>query len=67
MADLRGLLINKVEVGGPGAFSDCESPRDLVREMLKDQTPADALAALDALRKAIEQHAGDRAILLPAI
>jgi hypothetical protein len=63
-AKLKGLMIDRSEIGAPGAFSNCESPSDLVREMLRDQTPAEALAALDALRDAIEQHAGDRAILL---
>jgi hypothetical protein len=63
---LLGFMRERVEIGAPGAFSACESPRDLVREMLKDQTPAEALAALDALREAIEQHAGERAIMLPA-
>lgn len=65
MADLRGLLINKVEVGAPGAFDACNSIEDLVRVFLADQTPSEALAALDEMRGAIEQYAGDRAIMLP--
>jgi hypothetical protein len=63
---LLGFMRERVEIGAPGAFSTCESPRDLVRELLRDQTPSEALAALDELRVEIERHAGDRAILLPA-
>lgn len=62
MADLRGLLINRVELGQPGSFDGCDTIESVVRAFLADQTPSEALAQLDAMRDAIEQVAGDRAL-----
>lgn len=48
MAQLRGLLINRTEVGGPGSFDACESIDDVMRVLLADQSPSEALASLAA-------------------
>ncbi len=51
MAQLRGLLINRTEVGGPGSFDACESIDDVMRVLLADQSPSEALASLACARR----------------
>jgi hypothetical protein len=61
-AKLAGLLVDKVEVGGPGAFDHVETIEDVVRLMLADQTPIEALELLDVLRRQVEVFAADHAV-----
>jgi hypothetical protein len=63
-AKLVGLLRDRVEVGGVGEFDAYDTVEDVVRAFMADRTPTEALAVLDELRAAIEQHAGDSAISL---
>jgi hypothetical protein len=60
-AKLVGLLRDRVEIGGAGAFDACESTEQVVAALLSDQTPNEALASLDVLRGEIERHAADHA------
>ena len=64
-AKLVGLLRERVEIGGVGEFSRCESPDDLMRTLLVDMTPAEALASLDDLRARVEVYAANHATLVP--
>ena len=66
MAQLRGLLINRTEVGTPGEFAACESITDVVAALLTDQTASEALATLDTLRTAVLSHAANNATVIPA-
>jgi Terminase small subunit len=65
MAQLRGLLINRTEIGAPGSFDGCESVEQVIAALLSDQTPAQALEQLDGLRSEIERYAADHATLVP--
>jgi hypothetical protein len=63
---LKGYLVDRLEVGGVGAFDHVETVEDCVKLMLADQTPAGALKTLDALREGIERHAADHADVIVA-
>jgi hypothetical protein len=65
-AKLVGLLRDRVEIGGVGAFDACESAEQVVAALLSDQTPNEALASLDVLRGEIERHAADHAHIVAA-
>jgi phage terminase small subunit len=64
-AKLVGLLRDRVEVGGVGEFSACESTEDVVAALLSGQSLAEALAGLDTLRNEIERHAANHATIVP--
>ncbi len=66
MAQLRGLLINRTEIGEVGAFDQATTIADVARLLLQDQSAAEALATLAALCDEIERIGGDRAELVPA-
>jgi hypothetical protein len=55
----------KIEVGGPGAFDQVEDIAGVVKVMLTDQTPSEALELLDILRVEIEAFAASNATLIP--
>jgi hypothetical protein len=54
---LLGFMRERLEVGPAGAFDACETTEDIMRRLLADQTPGEALASLDVLRGEIERHA----------
>jgi hypothetical protein len=54
----------KIEVGGPGAFDQVEDIAGVVKVMLTDQTPSEALELLDILRVEIEAFAASNATLI---
>jgi hypothetical protein len=58
---LLGFMRERLEVGAAGAFDGCQTTEDVLRTLLADQTPAEALASLDVLRGEIERHAVDHA------
>jgi hypothetical protein len=60
-AKLSGMLVDKVEVGGVGAFDGVETIADVVKLMLQDQAPGQALELLEILRAEIERQASDHA------
>lgn len=62
MAQLKGLLVDKVEIGGPGSFSACETTPQLAERLLEDMTADEALALIDTLRAAIIERASDAAL-----
>jgi hypothetical protein len=62
MAKLRGLLIERVEVGEAGAFAACETVDECTTLLLQDMSPQEALALLDQMRHEIEKHAAGQAI-----
>jgi len=64
-ARITGKLIDKVEVGGPGEFSRCSSPAEVV-DMLIDLDGRNVLEKLDQMRELAEQRLADRARALPA-
>jgi hypothetical protein len=58
---LLGFMRDKLEVGGPGDFGTCETTEDVVRALLSDQSPAQALELLDTMRGEVERYAADHA------
>jgi hypothetical protein len=60
-AKLVGLLRDRIEVGGPGDFAGAETIDDCLQVLLADQSPSEAIAALDLMRQEIERFAGDHA------
>ena len=64
MAQLRGLLIDRHEITEVGPFDRCESIPDVVRLMLEDQTPAEALELIGILAQEIERQVADHATLV---
>jgi hypothetical protein len=65
-AKLSGLMVDKVAIGSASEFSNCSSVADVVRVLLSDQTPRQVIELLDVMRNAIENYAGDHAIVIPA-
>jgi hypothetical protein len=65
-AKLLGFMRERLEVGAPGSFDACETTEDVMRALLSDQTPAEALASLDVLRSEIERYAGHHADVVVA-
>ncbi len=65
-ARLKGLFVDKIEVGGPNAFDKAMTRQDLVAAMLQETTVQAALAVLDELRDALEAEAGREAIVIPS-
>jgi hypothetical protein len=66
MAQLRGLLINRTEIGSPGSFDACETTEQVVAALLADQSPAQALSTLALLQQEVEAYAARNATLVPA-
>jgi hypothetical protein len=65
-ARLKGLFIDKLEVGAPGSFAGCEDTEAVIRQLMADMTPEAALLLIDEMRQAIEKYAGDRANVIDA-
>jgi hypothetical protein len=55
---------DRVEVGGPGSFDDCQTPEDVVARLLAEDEPGKLLAMLDNIRALVLRQAADRATLL---
>ena len=64
MGKLRGLLVDRVEIGGAGEFQQCENVDDVADILLADIDPADAPAMLDELRAKIEERASNQATVI---
>jgi hypothetical protein len=58
--------VKKIETGGPGDFGACETTEDVVRALLSDQSPAQALELLDTMREEVERYAADLAEVVVA-
>jgi hypothetical protein len=67
MAQLRGLLINRTEIGAPGAFTEAESIEDVARLMLADGPVPELLENLDAIREEIMRQAADQAEVVATV
>jgi hypothetical protein len=65
-ARLLGFMRERIEVGGVGEFGGCENITDVATALLIDQTPAEALVTLDALRNEIETYAAEHADVIAA-
>jgi len=65
-ARLKGLFIDKLEVGAPGDFSACGTTEQVLDKLLGEQSPAEALMQLDELRGLIEERASRTAIVVDA-
>jgi hypothetical protein len=61
MGKLRGLLIDRVEVGGVGEFDQCNSAEDVIDKLLGEQDPQDALDMLDVMRAMVLERASNGA------
>lgn len=60
-AKVAGLMVDKVEVGGPGAFDSCTTTEEIAQKLL-DQLGLDAaLAVMDDIKADMIRLAGDRA------
>jgi hypothetical protein len=66
-AKLTGLMVDRLAIGSPSEFAACETTEDVMRTLLADQSPAEALASLDILRDEIERYAGDHADVAVAV
>jgi hypothetical protein len=65
MAELRGMLIQRTEVGAPGDFAGIETVADVAGAMLREMDAATALSTLSDLMKLIEAQAGQAAVEVP--
>jgi hypothetical protein len=66
MAQLRGLLINRTEIGSAGEFDQCRTTEEVIETLLAHhESPAAALAELDELRSMVEAYAANHATLMP--
>jgi hypothetical protein len=65
-AKLVGLLRDRVEVGGAGAFDGLETSEQVVAALLSDQPAAEALSTLAVLQREIEAYASSHADVIPA-
>ena len=64
MAELRGMLIQRTEIGSPGDFAGIETVADVAGAMLREMDAPLALATLDELRTLIEARAGQAAVVV---
>ena len=61
-ARLVGYLRDRLEIGGPGEFSGCKTPEEVVDLMIENAGGAQhALQQLDEIRSMVEARAADRA------
>jgi hypothetical protein len=65
-ARLKGLFIDRLEVGGAGSFAACEDTEAVIRQLMAEMTPEAALALTDQMRQAIERYASDHATVVDA-
>jgi hypothetical protein len=63
-AKLLGFMREQIEVGAPGAFSQCNSVEDVAGRMLDEADLAETLQNLESLRDALLKVASDRAELV---
>jgi phage terminase small subunit len=67
-AKLSGLLVDRVEVGAPGSFDGCQTVEQVIATLLAEfESPAAALAELDAWREQIAAYASSRAIVVSPV
>jgi hypothetical protein len=64
-ARLKGLFVDKLEVGRPGDFDACKTPTEVADAFLDGRSIGEALDALDAMRELLMARAGHEAILIP--
>lgn len=64
MAQLRGLLIDRVEVGEAGEFAGCTTVDQIVDKWLEADDPAETLAFVDELRELLVERLAHRATLI---
>jgi hypothetical protein len=60
-ARLAGLDVKKLEVGGAGEFSHCETAEDVLAKVLQDDDLHGTLEALDTVRAAVVERLAERA------
>lgn len=63
---ISGLMVERHEIGGPGAFSACESTDQVVDQLLAELSTDDALAICDEMREKILARASTEAIVVSA-
>jgi hypothetical protein len=62
-ARLKGLFIDKVEIGGAGEFARLDSPQAVVDALLSDiGDPQAVVGVLDLMRRLVEQKAANMAL-----
>ena len=62
---LKGFLIDRIELGGPGAFfAQCNDIGEIVRGLLDELDLDEALSVLDLLKAELMKVAADRAKLV---
>ncbi len=57
IAKLKGMLTERIEVGGPGSFSACGTVDQVARQILAEMDISEALRVSDEMRQAIEREA----------
>jgi phage terminase small subunit len=66
-AKLSGMLVDKLEVGGPGAFDQCQSIREVAEAVLAQEPIDELIASIDAFKDELLAVAADRAqLIVPA-
>jgi hypothetical protein len=64
-AKLAGLMIDRMEVGGPGEFADCDTAEQVIDKLIDAYpSPAEALASFEELRSLLVERAGDQAVVV---
>jgi hypothetical protein len=63
-AKLVGLLRDRVEIGGPGDFDQCNNIDEIARHFLGDAPVDEALALVDSMRDSLLKAASERALLV---
>jgi hypothetical protein len=61
---LGGALVDRLEVGGPGAFSAAQSLEEIALALLSDVPIDEALGHLEGLREALIKAASNRAVVV---
>jgi hypothetical protein len=61
---LKGFLVDRIEIGAPGAFAACGSVQEVLDRLVEDSADdiPGSLALLDMMRDALLRAAADRAI-----
>ncbi len=64
---ISGVLRERVEIGGPGAFDQCETADEVIDKLLGENDPQDVLTRIDAMRElVIERLSNQATIISPA-
>ena len=61
-AKISGIMVDRLEIGGPGEFAACSTPAEVVDKLIEQEGAAEALAQLELLQALLIERAADQAI-----